>query len=316
MLRELKDAYYRLYAVQQRIAVSRQIEGRLRSMVQAAQAKLTANQASATDAVLGQTEIAKLFGEREVLSQERKTLQAKLNQLMARPVDTPFQLPAKIEIPAWDVELKSLQESAGEHRPEVRSAHHKIEEKSWAIKAAKREYYPDFNAQVEYVQRPGATQDAFTGELLMNVPLIVGKKRQGVKQAEAEYASANYAHEAAKNEADFRVQEVYQKLKSSERLLRFNRGTLQPQARQALELSSNAYVGGKAYFLDALNAARSLLDAQMEYWKAFAELGASMAELEETIGQTREEFIASKGDDKQVQSFDLEKKIGAEVAKP
>jgi len=121
---------------------------------------------------------------------------------------------------------------------------------------------------------------------------------------------------ARRNEANFRVQEVYQKMKSSERLLRLNRGTLQPQARQALELSTNAYVGGKAYFLDALNAARSLLDAQMEYWKAFAELGSSVAELEEAVGQTREEFLAERSGDNKVQSFDLEKKIGAEVAKP
>ncbi|MCC7345543.1 MAG: TolC family protein [Deltaproteobacteria bacterium] len=312
LLRELKETYYRLHAVQQRIAVTRQIEGRLRGMVQAAQARLAANQTPAVDAVQGQTEIAKLLGEREVMRQEAKTLEAKLNQLMARPVDAEVRLPPKLEIPSWNADLAALQEAAVRFHPNMRSARHRIEEKNWAVKAAKREYYPDFNAQLEYVQRPGAVEDAFTGELMINLPLIVGKKRQGVKQAEAEYAGATYSEQAARNQVAFRVQEVFQKWQSAERLMRINRGTLLPQARQALEISANAYVAGKAYFLDVLNAARGLLDAQMEYWKAYENLATAMAELEEAVGQTREEFLAAKGE-ANVKSFDVEKTIGAEV---
>ncbi|MFO1463103.1 MAG: TolC family protein [bacterium] len=312
LLRELKETYFALFAAQKRLEVSRQIEGRLRGIVQAAQAKLAANQAMATDAVLGQTEIAKLIGEREVMQQERKTLQAKLNQLMARPVEEEVRLPASLELPEWEADLKALQESAAANHPEVRSARHRVEEKQWAVKAAKREWYPDFNAQLEYVQRPGATEDAFTGELMINLPLIVGKKRQGVRQAQAEYASAAYAQEAAQNQTAFRVQEAYQKVKSARRFLQINRGTLLPQTKQALEISAAAYAGGKASFLDPLNAARSLLDAQQGYWQAFANLGAALAELEEAIGQTREEFLAARGDPN-VKSFDLEKQVGAEV---
>jgi len=315
LLRELKADYYQLYARQKRLEVLRQIEGRLRGFVQAAQGKLAANQGTATDAVMGQTEIAKLIGEREVLQQESKTLQAKLNQLMARPVETEIRLPGTVELPVWNFDLKALQASADANHPELRGARHRVEEKQWGIKAAKREWYPDFNAQVEYAQHPGSTQDALTGELLLNVPLIVGKKRQGVKQAEAEYASATYAQESAKNEVSYRVQEVYQKAKSAQRLLQINRGTLLPQARQALEMSATAYLGGKAAFLDSLNAARTLLDAQQEYWKAFENLGTALAELEEAIGQTREEFLSAQGNEN-VKSFDLEKRIGAEVSAP
>src|SRR5262249_674467 len=162
------------------------------------------NQTTATDAVQGQAEIAKLLGERTVLEQQRKTLEAKLNQLMARPEAGEIQLPDKLEIPTWDADLKALQDIAmahpphltGAQHPGVMGAHHRIEEKQWAVKAAKREWYPDFSTQLEYVQKPGATQDAFTGQLMLNVPLLVGKKRAGVKQAEAELASANYTHEA------------------------------------------------------------------------------------------------------------------------
>lgn len=283
-------------------------------MVQAAQAKLAANQAMAVDAVQGQTEIAKLLGEKEMLSQESETLEAKLHQLMSLSGESSFRLPPKVEIPQWSVSLPELLENAERLHPDMKSARHRIEEKHWAVKAAKREYYPDFNAQLEYIQRPGATEDAFTGELMLNVPLIVGKKRQGVKQAEAEYAGATYSERATRNEVAFRVQEAFQKWQASGRLLRINRGTLLPQARQALDISVNAYVAGKGYFLDALNAARSLLDAQMELWKAFENQGVALAELEEAVGQTREEFLAEKPGS-ETKGFEVEKNLEAEVSK-
>ena len=50
----------------------------------------------------------------------------------------------------------------------------------------------------------------------------------------------------------------------------------------------------------------------MEYWKAYENLAVAIAEMEEAVGQTREEILAAKGE-ANVKSFDVEKTIGAEV---
>ena len=290
LLRELKTAYYQLFATERQLEVSRSLEAKLRGLVQNAQAKLASGEPATADAAQGQAELARLLAEREALKQRRQVWQVKLNQLMYQPLESPIQLPAKLPPPRWDLPLAELEKIAEARHPKLKGARHRVEEKGWGVKAAKRDWYPDFGAQLEYVQRPGQTEDAWTGELMMNVPLIVGKKKAAVKQAEAELAGARYTEQATRNDVTFRVREIYQKMQSSERVLQVTGGTLLPQVRQSLEMTQNAYLAGKSYFLDALNAARGLLQAQNDYWRAYADLAEAGAELEEAVGMTYEEW--------------------------
>lgn len=307
---EVKTAYYGLYAAQRMIEVNRKIESYLRSTVQVAQSKLAAGQAMGVDAVQGQAELAKILSDRESLNQERNILQAKLNRLMSRPSQEEIRLPAKLQLPQWEVGLEEMLALGQESHPAVKGAQEKIEEKNWAVKAAKREYYPDFGARWEYFQHPGE-RDAWTGELMLNIPLIVNKKKLGVSQAEAELAGATFSRQAVKNTVAYRVRETYEKMKSNDRILRLTTGTLLPQSRQAVDITSAAYTTGKASFLDFLNATRGLLEAEMNYWKAFEAMGMAISELEEAAGMTREEYLAAKGAG-EPRTFDLEKTIGAE----
>jgi outer membrane protein TolC len=158
------------------------------------------------------------------------------------------------------------------------------------VKAAKREYIPDLNVQAEYVQRPGNEGDAFTGELMINIPLIAKKKRLGVREAEAELASARFMGQANRNEINSRIQSAFGRLQASERTLVLSGGTLLPQARQSYQTSFSAYTTGKTGIADVLNAARMLREAQLIYWKAYAAQAAAVFALENDVGRTREEY--------------------------
>jgi cobalt-zinc-cadmium efflux system outer membrane protein len=294
LLRDVKTTYYSLFSVNRLIGTSREIENLLKGVIQSAQAKLAANQAMATDSIQGQVELAKVLFERQSLVERKKGLEAKLNQLMARSSDEEIHLPLKLEIPRWNAKLEEILEIAQQKHPSVKLATHDIDQKKWAVKAAKREYIPDLNAQLEYVQRPGPAENAWTGEFMLNIPLLVKKKGKAVEQAEAELASAQYSQVAAKNDVSSKVKEVYAKMKAADRMLALNRNTLLPQTRQALEVTSSAYTTGKSDFISYLTSARSLSDAQMEYWKSYEALASSVYELEEAVGVTREEWEGKK----------------------
>lgn len=294
ILRDIKTTYYSLYATDRMIESSRKIEGSLRTMIRGAEAKLAANQAMAVDALQGQAEIARVLAEREPLFQNRKTLQAKLNQLMALPKDAEIHLPSKLEVPRWEVSLEELIEIAQYRHPSVKMTEHQIDQKKWGVKAAKREYWPDLSVQLEYVQRPGPAENAWTGEFMLNIPLIVKKKMKAVEQSEAELASAQYSHIAAKNDAAYRVKEVYNRIKANEKILQLNRGMLIPRLRQALDAASVGYAAGKSDFIIITNILRSLFEAQMNYWKSFEGLATATYELEEAVGATQEEWAELK----------------------
>jgi len=85
LVRDLKSAYVRLYAVTRQIGVNRQNESNLRALIGGAQAKLAAGKTGASEAMLGQTEVGRLLIERELLEQERRELFAKLKMYLAMP---------------------------------------------------------------------------------------------------------------------------------------------------------------------------------------------------------------------------------------
>jgi cobalt-zinc-cadmium efflux system outer membrane protein len=290
ILRDIKTTYYNLYSIGKRIGVSRELESNFRSLVSSAQARLATNQTFLTDAALAQTEIAKLLVERQALFQMQKELAAKLEQLMAVDSTAEIRLPAQLEVPQWEITLDQLLESAQAHQPALQSDKHHVEEKEWGLKAAKKEYLPDLNVQSEYVQRPGDRTDAFTGELMINIPLIVKKKSLGVKEAEAELAGARFMQQSTKNEIAYRVKQAFSKMQSSENTLALNRGTLLPQARQAHQATFAAYTTGKIGVVPALDAARTLLTAQGDYWRSFEEHAATVFALENDVGLTQEEW--------------------------
>lgn len=294
LLREVKSTYFNLFALQRQIEQFTKIESLLKGLIQSAQSKLSTGQGMAIDAIQGQAELAKFLVEKESLIQKKKILEARLNQLMARPVDEAIRLPLKLEVPKWEVKLEDLMEIAQTRQPSIRLTEHDIGEKQWRIKAAKREFLPDLNAQLEYLQKPGPREDAWTGQFLINVPLMVKKKRAAVAQAEAELAQAQYQNLSAKNEVAYKIKEAYIKMKTADRILQINQSILVPQTRQNYEATTLAYSTGKAPFLNSLLAARSFLDSQMEYWKSYEALGSSISELEEAVGATREELIELK----------------------
>lgn len=295
ILREVKQTYFSLFAINRQIEQSWRMEKLLKNLVQSAQSKLATNEATSTDALQGQTDLAKLLIEREPLFERKKNLEAKLNQLMASTNQTHFSLPPKVEIPTWNVKLEELIEFAQLRHPSVKLAEHNIGQKQWGVKAAKREYLPDLSAQLEYVQRPNSSPssnlgNAWTGEFMINVPLMVKKKSKAVEQAKAELAGAVYSKSAAQNEVTYKLQEIFSKMKAAERILQINQKTLIPQTKQTLEANSIAYSTGKSPFYSYLAATQSYLDAQLDYWKSYESLATSIFELEEASGVTREEW--------------------------
>ena len=299
ILKEIKVSYYNLYSIARRLEINQKIENNLKAAIQGAQSKIAANQTLALDSIQGQAELAKLLSEKEILKQNQINLQAKLNQLLFREEKNNILIPSKIEIPHWDMSLEESIEIALLRQPKVKIAEHQIEEKKWVIKAAKRDFLPDMNAQLEYVQRPSGSPannlgNAWTGEFMFNVPLMIKKKTKAVEQAEAELVSAHYQYSAAKNDITFRVRDTYAKIQSYQKILDLNKKTLIPQTQQALDASLAAYANGKTNFTSVLNSARAVFDAQNEYWKTFESYTSAYSELEEALGATREELAELK----------------------
>lgn len=290
LLKELKTTYFKLFAVHRELEQSFKLEQLLKLSVRSTEAKISTGKGMATDSIQGQIEFSKLKIERESLIEQKKGLEAELNRILGRSSQESFSLPPRLEIPKTRFSLNELLEWGQTYHASLKQGEHVIEQKQWGLKGAKKEYFPDLTAQLEYVQRPGSAPNAWTGEFMINVPLFVKKKRGGVLQAEAELAGAHYSYSSLKNDLNARIRTAYAKMKSTERIYHLYRDTLLPQTRQGYSLNSLSYSTNQTPFLSLLKSQTDFLEATSKTWKAFEEFSTAVFELEEAVGLTFEEM--------------------------
>ena len=109
---------------------------------------------SQTDILKAQVERSKLLDMQITLEQQRRTAQANLNTLLYRPAETPVGT-----IPDFDIKplVRLTEEICGRspthNRPMIKSLTAQIGKGEAGLKLADKEFYPDFNVSLEYMQR-------------------------------------------------------------------------------------------------------------------------------------------------------------------
>ncbi len=295
ILRDIKTTYFSLYAIHKQKEVLRSVQSILKTEITMAQTKLAANQAEVLEISRAQAELARLFLEDESLREKEQMLLAKLENLTGgEPLLSSLSFPSTLKIPTLNLNPSELLEISVLRNPEVKMADHKVDQKEWEIKKAKRANLPDVNTQWEYIQRPGAEENAWTGELTLNLPIYRKKYNSGVKQAEAEFASAQFFQNASRNQVQEKIRTLFARVESSRRRYALNQTTLIPQIRQMKEVIEASYRAGKTDTSGYFSALRSLMTAKKEGWDLFAEIAQASFELEETLGATLEEIQTLK----------------------
>jgi outer membrane protein TolC len=80
------------------------------------------------------------------------------------------------------------------------------------------------------------------------------------------------------------VQQAYVRVGAAEERALLLRTTILPQSRHTVDVSRIAYQTSRVEFLEMLDSARTLLDAQLEYERAVSDLQQALADLERAIG--------------------------------
>ena len=80
------------------------------------------------------------------------------------------------------------------------------------------------------------------------------------------------------------IQSAYIRVKAAEQRASLLRTTILPQSQQTLEVSRVAYQADRVEFLALLENERTLLNAQLEYYRALSDFDQALADLERAIG--------------------------------
>jgi cobalt-zinc-cadmium efflux system outer membrane protein len=286
VLSDLKMAYFRIAFLRRQMAILEEDRELLRQMEQAAEVKYRSGMGNQQEVLQAQLEQTKLLRGVTSNSLEAGKLQAELKQLLGRPQASPDLVPEDIGESPVTRSFEELLNAAQSSNPQVTSAQKIVERQNVAIEIAKKDFYPDFNAQFMWQRTdPSQYRAYYQFTIGAHIPIYRKKKLQPeLAQAEIDKSRAQSEVEAELQEISSTLRQEYVAAEKSAELLKIYRDGLVPQAKVELQAGFAAYQSNRQDFQALLAAFLDVLKLDEEYWQTISEHETALGKIEELTG--------------------------------
>jgi outer membrane protein TolC len=283
---KIKTAYYQLFLANQGINIHLTHQTLLNEFTQSAQQKYAAGMGTQQDIVKAEVELSKLHNSLLALEQEKINAVTTLNALLNQPVDTSLEIPEEPGSAEFKYTLEELTPLTLKNQPEVMAANLQIEKKEMSLSLAGKYVYPDFMAELTYVQSHLGEENKWMALAKVNLPWIFNHKYQAkISQIRLEKEETEAELKGIENKTLAELRILYSKIKSLEKSLDMYRNGILPQADQALKSSQIAYRSGKTDLLNVIDSERTLKDIEMNYFETLVDFNQRISALEKLVGK-------------------------------
>jgi outer membrane protein TolC len=292
LVRMVKETWYQLYYIDKATAIVDNNIKVIDGLITIAETRYAAGQGVQQDIYKAQVERSKMLDMRISLEQQRKSLEATLNNLLYRPVDTPVGAIPDFDLTPLNLSAEELRNEAYKNRPQFKSLQALIEKGRAGHRLAEKEFYPDFNVSFEYMQRQPAMGsegfDMYSLGLTFNLPVQRARRHAMVAEATSEIIMATEELNSLKNTINSGVTDLLAQMERRQRLVKLYKTGIIPQADQALESATINYRVGKVDFLTLLDSLMTLFNYEREYYESLADYQMKLAGLEALVGKRLE----------------------------
>lgn len=283
-----KALFYEYYMASKAEQIYNETVDILRGFSKIAETKYSVGSASQSDAIKAQVELSRMLNMLVTVKQEKETAAAMLNALMDRDTLSPLPEPQELEPSQPGADYEKLRAGAILSNPGLKAYSLKISQAESRLSLSKADYLPDFMLLYRKRKAPGSEMNnTYDVSLGLTVPLWFSKQGAMVKEAGAEKEMAHAEYRAARNELASDLREADIKARSSMRLVDLYRGSVIPQAEEALKIAQSGYQAEKTDFMDLLDAQRTLLDFRMDYYRYIVDCHTWLARVEQLTGEIK-----------------------------
>lgn len=284
VITNLKTAYFDLYFFDRSLATVSRTSTLLEQFLKIAEARYEVGKGLQQDVLKAQTEISILIERRTLLEQRRRSTVALINSILLRPPEEPLQRVSDLKKSELPFTLESLYQAALKDSPEIKRQERMIDSSQYTLTAARKDFYPDFGVNVQYLQRD-KMPDMWGLGVSVKIPLYFGQRqRPAVQEAAAELAGSHKEYDALRAQTMFRVKDQYLTATTAARLLQLYAAGIIPQAALTLESSIASYQVGTSDFLTLLTNLVTVLTYELNYYEQLANYQKALAQLEPLIG--------------------------------
>jgi cobalt-zinc-cadmium efflux system outer membrane protein len=289
---DVTAAYNTYYYAGRELSITRENLELLKYWESVARARYRVSLAAHPDVIKSQVELGTL--EDRVLRLERQLDPAatRLRSLLDLPDSVQLPLPTDIVTEEDSLDRERVLNSVQADNPNLHATLALIESQRARERVAAKQSAPSFSVGVDYIQTgpalnpalEGSGKDAWIASAGITLPVWFGKNSARKKEAAARRRKTEYAYDDLKNRLNAITVRALFEHDDALRRVRLYRDGLIPKSEQLLNATYTAYEAGEIEFLNVLDAQRQLLDFQLRFERARAELSTRRAEVEMLTG--------------------------------
>lgn len=295
LVRNVKSTWWQLFYLDRALDVVDGNQDLLRQFIQVARTKYEVGDGLQQDTLLAQLELSKLLDQKIRLRAIRRNQAIQLNVLMDEPPNNEIVLRdmVSVDMPSLISENR-LYQRAQLIRPLLKENENYINAAQSRLELARKQYYPDFKLGLAYgdrsgnnpLPRGGSRADFLSVMFSFNLPIYQKRKLdRAVGQRSIELRKSR---ESLRNDWGVVRSEISSAstdyLEAKELFDLFHGGII-PQARQTVAAMLAGYQVSEVDFLNLIGSQVTLLNYEVQYWKALTEAKQALARLVAAVGE-------------------------------
>lgn len=286
VVNEVKQAFARVTVGRQAVVAHQARLELLRQTAELMTVRYGSGQGAQRDILASVAEMATVRDNILELEAQVQLASADLNTLLNRPPGAPLGELAAPPVDAALTPVSDLQRLALQRHPELTAARIDVERREAAVAIAERDYKPDFMVGGGYqlMPRSAGAWAATVGMTWPSAPWSRGRLDAAKAEANAEVAAAKARQQVIGQAIARQVQQAHIRVTTAQARARLLRTDAIPQFQQVLASARLAYESDKGDASALIEDQRLVLDVQLQYFQALAELQRARADLEYAVG--------------------------------
>ena len=286
LIEKVKVAFAQYYQADQAIRTTEDLHRVVHDMARVARDRYAQGRGSQQEVYKAEVEITRLSTEIVRLEARRRSAAARLNALLARPIDAPLARPVKLRALPSDAALApdALMQRARAGNPSLAGRDAQIAAAAAGKQLADKSWYPDVTLKAGAIDRTGNGPNGYLAEIGLRVPLQWGLHEAQQREAAAQVGAAQARRQALELQIQGELGEFAADLAGSRKTADLIRTQLLPQSQALLRSGVAGYGLGRAELVDVLRAEHDLADLRIELLSAEFDQQRQLAAIERLIG--------------------------------
>jgi cobalt-zinc-cadmium efflux system outer membrane protein len=286
LVEKVKVAFAQYYQADQAIRTTEDLHRVVHDIARVAQDRYAQGRGSQQEVYKAEVENTRLSTELVRLDARRRGAAARLNALLARPIDAPLARPVKLRALPSDAALApdALMQRARVANPSLAGRDAQIAAADAGKQLADKSWFPDVTLKAGAIDRTGNGPNGYLAEIGLRVPLQWGLHEAQQREAAAQVGVAQARRQAQELQIQSELGEFVADLAGSRKTGDLIRTQLLPQSQALLRSGVAGYGLGRAELVDVLRAEHDLADLRIELLSVEFDQQRQLAAIERLIG--------------------------------